>query len=161
MPKTEAGMTTQEQERIRLHHKSLVEHFIRLSWNSGKYNLLKQLATSDFVCHQNNLDGFLNIESYIDYVKQIRVAVPDLTITLEELVAEGDKAFSMATFSGTFENAALGREPNNCIISFNCMTVWEFRRGKVLGQNTIIDLAALRSQVKAPSDFKAQANSAS
>lgn len=152
-------MTAQEEERVRLHHKSLVEHFIRLSWNSGKFNLLKQLATSDFVCHQNNLDGFLDIESFIDYVKEIRTAVPDLTITLEELVTEGNKAFSMATFSGTFENAALGRQPNNCVISFNCMSVWEFRRGKVLAQNTIIDLAALRSQVNVPVNIQLKANS--
>lgn len=154
----EVKMTTQEQERIRLHHKSLVEHFVRLSWNSGKYNLLKQLATSDFVCHQNNLDGFFDIDTFIDYVKEIRTAVPDLTITIEELVAEGNKAFSMATFSGTFEKAALGREPNNCVLSFNCMTVWEFRRGKVLSQNTMVDLAALRSQVNQPADFKLKAN---
>src|SRR5690554_7159818 len=101
-------MTTQEQERNRLHNKSLVEHFVRLAWNSGKFNLLKQLVTSDFVCHQNNLDGFLDIDSFIEYVKEIRFAVPDLTVTIEDLVVEGNKAFSMATFSGTFEKPALG-----------------------------------------------------
>ncbi len=151
-------MTTQEQERIRMHHKSLVEHFVRLSWNSGKYNLLKQLATSDFVCHQNNLNGFFDIDSFIEYVKEIRIAVPDLTITIEELVAEGNKAFSMATFSGTFEKEAFGRQPNNCVMSFSCMSVWEFRRGKVLTQNTIVDMAALRSQVNEPADFKIKAS---
>src|SRR5690554_7772759 len=78
-------MTTQEQERNRLHNKSLVEHFVRLAWNSGKFNLLKQLVTSDFVCHQNNLDGFLDIDSFIEYVKEIRFAVPDLTVTIEDL----------------------------------------------------------------------------
>ena len=86
-------MTTQEQERNRLHNKSLVEHFVRLAWNSGKFNLLKQLVTSDFVCHQNNLDGFLDIDSFIEYVKEIRFAVPDLTVTIEDLVVEGNKAF--------------------------------------------------------------------
>lgn len=153
-------MTKQELESTRLHHKSLVEHFIRLSWNSGKYNLLKQIATSDFVCHQNNLDGFLDIESFINYVKEIRVAIPDLTINIEELVCEGNKAFSMTTFSGTFEKEAFGRKPNNCVMSFSCMSVWEFRRGKVLTQNTIVDMAALHSQVNQPADFSLKVNTA-
>src|SRR5690554_6910877 len=97
-------MTTQEQERNRLHNKSLVEHFVRLAWNSGKFNLLKQLVTSDFVCHQNNLDGFLDIDSFIG--------------------------------------------------------AWEFRRGKVLAQNTIVDMFALRKQVNEPADFRIKANTA-
>jgi len=153
-------MTTQEQERNRLHNKSLVEHFVRLAWNSGKFNLLKQLVTSDFVCHQNNLDGFLDIDSFIEYVKEIRFAVPDLTVTIEDLVVEGNKAFSMATFSGTFEKPALGRQPNNCILSFSCISAWEFRRGKVLAQNTIVDMFALRKQVNEPADFRIKANTA-
>src|SRR5690554_3972911 len=153
-------MTTQEQERNRLHNKSLVEHFARLAWNSGKFNLLKQLVTAHCVCHHNNSDGFSDIDSFIDYVKAIRFAVPDLTVTSEDLVVEGNKAFSMATFSGTFERPALGRQPNNCILSFSCISAWEFRRGKVLAQNTIVDMFALRKQVNEPADFRIKANTA-
>ncbi len=130
------------------HNKSLVEHFIRLSWNTGKYSLLQQLVTSDYVYHSSFSADFKDFAGFSEYVKEIRHAIPDLEVTIEELMSEGDKAISMSTFSGTFENPVFGMKPNNRIISFGAVSVWEFRRGKVCSQNTLVDIAELQRQLQ-------------
>lgn len=130
------------------HHKSLVEHFVRLSWNTGKFNLLQQLVTPDYVYHSSFAPDFKDFAGFSEYVKSIRHAIPDLEVTIEELMAEGDKAMSMSTFSGTFENPVFGFQPNNRIITFGAVSVWEFRRGRVCSQNTLVDIAELQRQLQ-------------
>lgn len=130
------------------HYKALVEHFIRLSWNTGKFNLLQQLVTSDYVYHTSFVEGFKDFAAFSDYVKEIRNAIPDLDVSIEELMVEGDKAISVSTFSGTFEKPIFGMQPNHRIVSFGGISVWEFRRGRVCGQNTLVDISELNRQLQ-------------
>src|SRR5690606_31210512 len=105
------------------HYKALVEHFIRLSWNTGKFNLLQQLVTPDYVYHTSFVEGFKDFAAFSDYVKEIRNAIPDLDVSIEELMVEGDKAISVSTFSGTFEKPIFGMQPNHRIVSFGGISV--------------------------------------
>lgn len=130
------------------HYKALVEHFIRLSWNTGKFNLLQQLVTPDYIYHTSFVDGFKDFSAFTDYVRDIRLAIPDLDVSIEELMVEGDKAISVSTFSGTFERPVFGMEPNNRVISFGGISVWEFRRGRVCSQNTLVDISELQRQLQ-------------
>lgn len=130
------------------HLKSLIENFINLSWNSGRFNLLQQLATPDYVYRSSFIEGFKDFQGFVDYVKEIRAAIPDLDVSIEELMVEGDKAISVSTFSGSFEQPFFGITPSHRVISFVGISVWEIRRGRVCDQNTLVDVAALRRQLE-------------
>src|SRR5690606_20620920 len=130
------------------HYKALVEHFIRLSWNTGKFNLLQQLVTPDYVYDTSVVEGSKDFAAFSDYVTEIRNAIPALNASIEELMAEGDKAISVSTFSGTFETPIFGVQPHHRIVSFGGISVWEFRRGRVCGQNTLVDISELARQLQ-------------
>jgi len=128
-------------------NKQLIQHFIRLSWNEGRFSLLRHLVCPDFIYHTSFSEGFMDYENFTDYLRQIRHAIPDLEVSVEEIMAEGDRVITVSTFSGTFENAVFGVEPNHRIISFGGISTWTIRRGKVAAQNTLVDIAGLERQL--------------
>lgn len=135
-------------------NKRLVEHFIQLAWNTGRYNLLEHITTHDFVYHTSFSEGFMDFESFCAYIKDIRHAIPDLEVSIEEMMAEGDKVITVSTFSGSFEKPVFGMQPNGKIVSFSGISTWEVRRGKVKSQNTLVDIAELQRQLSSTSNRK-------
>src|SRR5690606_41977580 len=92
------------------HYKALVEHFIRLSWNTGKFNLLQQLVAPDYVYHTCFVEGVKDFAAFSDYVKEIRNAIPDPDVSSEALMVAADRVISVATLSGTVEQPIFGMQ---------------------------------------------------
>ncbi|MDK2779491.1 MAG: ester cyclase [Pseudomonadota bacterium] len=128
-------------------NKQLVKHAVQLSWNTGRFNLLKHLICPDFVYHTSFAEGFMDFDGFAAYISKIRHAIPDLEVSIEEIMAEGDKVISVSTFSGTFEHEVFGYQPNQRIISFGGVSTWTIRRGKIASQNTLVDISELQRQL--------------
>ncbi|MAK92159.1 MAG: hypothetical protein CMI08_08210 [Oceanospirillaceae bacterium] len=140
-------MITQPGENMESFNKRLVEHFIQLSWNSGRFNLLRHIVSPDFVYHTSFVEGFRDLDGFIEYVSEVRSAIIDLDVSIEEMMAEGNRVITVCTFSGSFERPLMGMQPNHRVVSFSSISTWEIRRGKVVHQNTMVDLAELQRQM--------------
>jgi steroid delta-isomerase-like uncharacterized protein len=132
-----------------LENKSLVAKHIDLSWNKGKYNLLQQIVAKGFRYQTTFKDGFRDFEGYVEYVENIRRAVPDLEVTVEEIMAEDDKVITFSTFCGSFNKSLFGMPANGKIIAFSAASIWIIYRGKIIEQTTMVDLAGLQKQLSA------------
>jgi steroid delta-isomerase-like uncharacterized protein len=130
-------------------NKALIEKHIDLSWNKGKYGLLKQLVARGFRYQTTFKDGFRDFDGYVEYVEDIRRSVPDLEVTVEEIMAEEDKVITFSTFCGSFNKPLFGMPANGKIIAFSAASVWLVHRGKVIEQTTMVDLAGLQRQLNA------------
>ena len=130
-------------------NKALIEKHIDLSWNKGKYGLLQQIVAKGYRYQTTFKDGFRDFEGYIEYVEEIRRAVPDLEVTIEEIMAEEDKVITFSTFCGSFNKPLFGMPANGKIIAFAAASVWIVYRGKVIEQTTMVDLAGLQKQLAA------------
>ena len=130
-------------------NKALIERHIDLSWNKGKFGLLQQIVAKGYRYQTTFKDGFRDFEGYIEYVEEIRRAVPDLEVTIEEIMAEEDKVITFSTFCGSFNKPLFGIPANGKIIAFAAASVWIVYRGKVIEQTTMVDLAGLQKQLAA------------
>ena len=130
-------------------NKDLVRRHIELSWNKGKFNLLQQLVSKRFRYQTTFRDGFKNFDEYSDYVTEIRNSVPDLEVTIEEIMAEGDKVITFSTFAGSFIKALFGIPANGKVIAFSGASIWTIHKGKVETQTTMVDLMGLQRQLQA------------
>ncbi|CCK77099.1 MAG: ester cyclase [Oleispira antarctica] len=130
-------------------NKSLVEKHIDLSWNKGKYGLLQQIVAKGFRYQTTFKDGFRDFEGYVEYVEDIRRAVPDLEVIVEEIMSEDDKVITFSTFCGSFNKPLFGMPANGKIIAFSAASVWIIHRGKIKEQTTMVDLAGLQKQLNA------------
>ena len=130
-------------------NKALIEKHIELSWNKGKYGLLQQIVAKGFRYQTTFKDGFRDFTGYVEYVEEIRHAVPDLEVTVEEIMAEDNKVITFSTFCGSFNKSLFGIPANGKIIAFSAASIWVIYRGKILEQTTMVDLAGLQKQLAA------------
>ena len=130
-------------------NKSLVEKHIDLSWNKGKYGLLQQIVAKGFRYQTTFREGFRDFDGYVEYVESIRKSVPDLSVSIEEMMAEDNKVITFSTFCGSFQKPLFGIPANGKVIAFSAASVWVIYRGKIIEQTTMVDLAGLQKQLTA------------
>jgi|TARA_B110000196_G_C20930495_1_gene559685 steroid delta-isomerase-like uncharacterized protein len=130
-------------------NKSLVEKHIDLSWNKGKFGLLNQIVGKGFRYQTTFKDGYRDFDGYVEYVEDIRRAVPDLEVIIEEIMAEDNKVITFSTFCGSFNKSLFGMPANGKVIAFSAASIWIIHRGKVVEQTTMVDLAGLQKQLAA------------
>lgn len=130
-------------------NKALVEKHIDLSWNKGKFGLLNQIVGKGFRYQTTFKDGYRDFDGYVEYVEDIRRAVPDLEVIIEEIMAEDNKVITFSTFCGSFNKSLFGMPANGKVIAFSAASIWIIHRGKVVEQTTMVDLAGLQKQLAA------------
>ena len=70
-------------------------------WNQGKVDVFDELFASTFSYHDPALPNGLNTQGYKQLVTAMRKAFPDLQITIDDLIAEGDQVAVRLTLRGT------------------------------------------------------------
>ncbi len=130
-------------------NKRLIEKHIDLSWNKGKYALLQKIVAKGFRYQTTFKEDFRDFDGYVEYVEDIRRSVPDLEVTVEEIMSEGDKVITFSTFFGSFNKPLFGMPANGKVIAFSAASVWTVSRGKVIEQTTMVDLFGLQKQLSA------------
>jgi predicted ester cyclase len=78
-----------------------------------------------------------------------RSAFPDLNISLDELVAEGDKVAARSTMRGTHRGAIFGIEPSGKAVEVPGLTMVTIRDGRLQESWVKNDVMALMSQLGA------------
>ena len=82
-------------------HKKLVRKHIELSWNKGHLALSERLHSKDFLYKSSFVGRQLNSAGFSQMVQEIRSAMPDLEVVVEECIAEGNKVVTWSTMIGT------------------------------------------------------------
>ena len=91
--------------------KRLVCQHIDLSWNKGRLALTERLHSKDFLYKSSFIGRPLNSSAFTQMVHDIRLAMPDLQVVVEECIAEGNKVVTWSTLIGTIEKPAFGYHP--------------------------------------------------
>ena len=90
-------------------NKALARRFVEEVWNKGNMAVADELFASDFDDHRL-LPGLPpGAEGYKQNILQLRKAFPDLHVTVEDLIAEGDKVVTRATVHGTHTGELMAR----------------------------------------------------
>ncbi len=129
-------------------YKRRVRKHVDLSWNRGHLALAEQLHGKDFLYKSSFVGHPLSSAGFAAMVMQIRTAMPDLQVVIEECVAEGDKVVTWSTLIGTIENAALGYPPSDKVLSISAMAFWTLTPSGLIREIcTMFDMESFRSQL--------------
>ena len=82
-------------------NKALVRRAIEEVWNQGNVALIDELDHANLIHHDPDFPNVRTREDYKQWVIETRNAFPDLHLTIEELIAEGDQVVTRWTFRGT------------------------------------------------------------
>jgi steroid delta-isomerase-like uncharacterized protein len=90
-------------------HKTLVRRLFEEVANKGNYDAANAMVHPDFIGHSSNPEtDTVGLDGYKQFFKMLRSAFPDLRITVEEQVAEGDRVVTRWTARATHRGEFMG-----------------------------------------------------
>jgi steroid delta-isomerase-like uncharacterized protein len=83
-------------------NKDLVRQFTEAT-NAADWDALSEILTEDFTRHSAATAGpeVTSRDEFIELQKSFLVSFPDQQVTMQQLIAEGDRVAGLATYSGT------------------------------------------------------------
>lgn len=113
-------------------NKALVRRFYEEVVNTGAVELMGSFVGPECV----ETDGRVRVASGIDgmaaHVRGVREVYPDLKITIERQIAEGDWVVSVITARGTHEGEWLGMKPTGKPLVFTGVNVDLVVNGRIM-----------------------------
>ena len=80
-------------------NKAIFRRIVEEGFNKGNLAIVDELVAADHVNHSDNVHG---PEEYKQFITVYRTAFPDLHMTVEDQIAEGDKLVNRWTSRGTW-----------------------------------------------------------
>ena len=142
-------------------NKALVRREIEELFNhTGDLDVAEEVYAPDFVGHDSTLPEDLNgVEAAREFAASFRSAFPDLTCTIEDQLAEGDKVVTRWRASGTHEGETedLGPSTGNRM-EITGISIERISEGKVVESWDSYDAMGMMQQLgHIPSPEEAQA----
>jgi len=116
-------MTTEEK------NKDFIQAYNEDFWNKQNIAALEKYYTADFIMHNADVD--LNLEQYKGLCQAYFTAFPDLHITTDDLVAEGDKVTKIWTANCTHKGELMGIPATGKQIVVKGIEVFRIADGKI------------------------------
>jgi len=108
---------------------------------------LAEVYADDFILHEPDED-IVGIEGLTQFVSTIR-SVPDLRITLEDDMAEGDKAVTRWIGQGTHQGELMGIAPTGNQVTITGITIHRIEDDKIVEEWENWDALGLMQQIGA------------
>jgi steroid delta-isomerase-like uncharacterized protein len=112
-------------------NKALVLRFLEEVWNRGNLDVIDGCIAPEFVQHDPATPEEMRCPADARrYVQMNRSAFPEIRITVEDQLSEGDKVATRVTVRGTHRGELEGMPPNGKRIEFSAITIDRFSGGK-------------------------------
>ena len=82
-------------------NKATIRRFIEEGWNQGNVAVFDELSVPNWILHDPNLPQVRTLEDYKGWASKTRKAFPDLHLTIEDIITEGDQVVVRYTVRGT------------------------------------------------------------
>jgi steroid delta-isomerase-like uncharacterized protein len=120
---------TEELKTIEEKNKAFIQAYTEDFWNKQNIAAFEKYFTADFIIHFANEDQ--NGEQYKGLCQALFNAFPDLYITTNDLVAEGEKVTKVWTANSTHKGEFMGIPATGKPIVFKGIEVFRIVDGKI------------------------------
>ncbi|CAN5797778.1 hypothetical protein BH23CHL2_BH23CHL2_36300 [soil metagenome] len=129
-------------------NKELARRYYSELWDHGKLELAEELVALNHVDHNPPIPGRGGgREDVIHHIKVFREGFPDLRISIDELVAEGDRVVERVTMRGTHLGPFLGIAPTGKYVEVTGVNVCRIEDGKVAERWGMTDSMGMLQQL--------------
>jgi steroid delta-isomerase-like uncharacterized protein len=127
---------------------AIARRFFDEVFSEGKLDLVDELFATDYVGHPSGAEEETQgPEGVKEYVAGLRGAVSDLTLTVQDQVAEGDKVVTRWTAHGTHDGELMGIAPTGRAAAVTGITIQRLQNDRVVEAWTNWDLIGLLQQL--------------
>jgi steroid delta-isomerase-like uncharacterized protein len=126
-------------------NKAVVRRVVEEILGQGKFELADQLYAKDFVNHGQSRDYTLKEDQ--DGARGWRQAFPDMKMTVEKLVAEGDLVTVLWRARGTNTASGFGLPATGKPVELRGITIWRVVDGKIREEWSAYDQLSMMRQL--------------
>ena len=113
-------------------NKTIIRRFIEEVENTGDVSKIHQFISEDYTEVYEGERYQIGIQGAIDHVLGVRKVYPDLNLTIEHQIAEGEWVVTSYSVTGTFKEEWLGMKPTGKPITYTGVNVDRIRDGKII-----------------------------
>ena len=133
-------------------YETFLHRWFEEVWNKGREDAIDEMFAADGVANGlNDAEGnpIRGTEGFKALHRAFRGAFPNMQITVEDTVTEGDKIAARCTVRAKREGEGLGVAPTNQPIEFTGLTIVKIKDGKIVEAWNEFDFMKMYSQVGA------------
>jgi predicted ester cyclase len=130
-------------------NKAVYRRFIREVFNEGGLETLEEVLSPSYICRDAPPGTPPGPEGIKEIVSMFRAGFPDLGITIDEQVAEGDLVCSRATLRGTHPGVLFGIPGTGKAVTMPGLTMVRIIDGRLVESWVKNDVMGLMSQLGA------------
>jgi steroid delta-isomerase-like uncharacterized protein len=112
-------------------NKAVVRRVLEEVWNGKKHDRIDEFYATDFVNVDPSSPEVKNLEQFKQYIAELNAGFPDQQVTIDDLVAEGDKVVKQWSAKATHTGDFMGIPPTNKKTSMSGITIYRIVDGKV------------------------------
>jgi steroid delta-isomerase-like uncharacterized protein len=111
----------------------LIRRWFNEVWNNGRMEAIDEMASVDVVGHgqaQHATD--IGLKEFKPFVRSLRSAFPDMQITIDYVIEQGDKVVARWTSTMTHKGEFLGFAPTGKKATITGTTIQRIAGGKIV-----------------------------
>ena len=133
---------TPEQNKA-LVHRMAVEGLEKNNWS-----IVAETFASDYVDHANRAPGLATgLAGFRQFTTSLRTAFPDLSYTIDDEIADGDKVVQRVTGQGTMKGEFAGMPATNKHATWSEIHISRLKDGKIVEHWGSVDQLGMLQQL--------------
>ena len=132
-------------------NKDLARRFMDEVWNKGNVDFIDEVFAPNWVNHDPTVPEEMRggVEGGKRLAQMYRNAFPDTQMTVEDLIAEGDKVVTRYTARGTHQGELMGIPPSGNRAEVTGISIDRIEGGKFVESWNIVDALGMMQQIGA------------
>jgi steroid delta-isomerase-like uncharacterized protein len=130
-------------------NKALARRALDEVWNQRNFTVIDELTAPNATFHDPNVPGgqFTGPQGLKQFVQIYQAAFPDVRITINDQIAEGDKVVTRWTAVGTHKGQLMAIAPTNKHATVTGVDIDRYQDGKVVEAWASYDMFGLLQQL--------------
>jgi steroid delta-isomerase-like uncharacterized protein len=131
-------------------NKDFIRRWFEEVWNKGREEAIDEMFAADGVAH--GLEGDAPIRgaaAFKPFFHKFREAFPEIKVTVEDVVTEGDKVAARCSVRGHHRGDTLGFAATDQPVEFDGMTIARIKDGKIVEAWNNFDFMKMFQQLDA------------
>ena len=130
-------------------NKALVRRGIEETVNKGNFSVVDEILSTDYVYREPTVGEKRGRAGFRELITMYRNAFPDVKLTIDEQIAEGDKVVTRWNATGTHRGDLFGAAPTGKQVRVQGIIVSRIANGKVIEETEVYDALGMLRQLGA------------
>ena len=114
-------------------NRKIIRRYFEEVWNKGNISVLDEIIDPAYINHNTSMpDAIPGPDDLKPVVIVLRAAFPDLKITIEDEIYEGDKVVVRSTMRGTHRGHLFGITPTGKVVTVGQIQIDRIVGGKIV-----------------------------